>query len=1035
MKTGFFIDRPIFSAVLSILIVLVGGIALTLLPVDQYPDVTPPVVKISASYPGASATTVTQAVATPIEQELNGTPGMIYMESSSSNTGSLSVSVTFEVGTDVDMATVEIQNRVKMAESRLPAEVVQNGLSVERRSTSQLMTISLTSEDTMFDEIYLSNFATINVLDILGRIPGVGRVSNIGSRYYAMRIWVLPDRLANYGLTVEDLKSALKDQNRESAAGEFGLQPTSDVDITLPITTQGRLEDVDQFENVIVRANADGSVIRLKDVARVSLESSSYSNESGLNGANSAILAVYTLPGANSLDVATKVREEMTRISANFPEGLTYDIPFDITQYISQSINEVYKTLFEAILLVILVVFLSLQSWRATLVPTIAVPISLIGTFAFMLAFGFSINLLTLLGLILAIGIVVDDAIVVVENVERIMEEDNIGAREATHKAMNELTGALITTSLVLAAVFIPVSFLSGITGLLFRQFSITIVVSVLISTVVALTLSPAICALILKPRSGKKNIVFRRIDSWLDSGNNVYIKYVRKAIGNPRRVLVLFAMILGFTVILARYTPSSFIPEEDQGFFKVEIEMSEGATLSRTRLVTNRAIEYFMSQPAVDYVLNNTGSSPSIGTNQSRAELTVILKPWEDRENKSSQLSAVIEAAKKEFYFYPEAIFHISRPPVIPGLGTAGGFELQLQAQSGATWDQLVAASDALLIAAGKSKKLTEVSSALQTETPQLYFDLNRDRAKFLGIPLSDIFSTMKAFLGSVYVNDFNMFNRIYKVYIMAEAEYRKHPDNIGLFYVKASNGSMVPLKALGKTEYTTGPGTIKRFNMFNASIITGRAAQGYSSGDAMAEMEKIASEVLPKEIGISWSGLSFQEKKSGGQTSSIMFLVLIVVFLFLAAQYESWIVPLAVLLTLPLAGFGAFLGITMTGLENDIYFQIGLVTLMGLAAKNAILIVEFAKTMIDEGIAVEVAAIKAAKMRFRPLLMTSLAFVLGMLPLLLSTGPGSASRHSIGTGVFFGMLFAISVGIVYVPFFFVFVYKIKSKLLKLKK
>ena len=1035
MKTGFFIDRPVFSAVLSILIVLIGGIALTLLPVDQYPDVTPPVVRISASYPGASATTVTQAVATPIEQELNGTPGMLYMESSSSNTGSLSVSITFEVGTDADMATVEIQNRVKLAESRLPAEVVQNGISVERRSTSQLMTISLSSDDPKFDEIYLSNFATINVIDILGRIPGVGRVSNIGSRYYAMRIWVMPDRLANYSLTVEDLKSALKDQNRESAAGEFGLQPTSGADITLPITTQGRLENVEQFENIIVRANSDGSAIRLKDVARVSLESSSYNNESGMNGANSAILAVYTLPGSNSLEVATKIREEMSRISKNFPEGLTYAIPFDITEYITQSINEVYITLFEAILLVVLVVFLSLQSWRATLVPTIAVPISLIGTFAFMLAFGFSINLVTLLGLILAIGIVVDDAIVVVENVERIMEEDKIGAREATHKAMKELSGALIATSLVLTAVFIPVSFLSGITGLLFRQFSITIAVSVLISTVVALTLSPAICAIILKPRTGKKNMVFRKIDSTLDSGNNMYIGIVRKAIGNPRRLLILFALIIGFTVILSKYTPSSFIPEEDQGFFKVEIELSDGATLSRTRAVTDRAIKYFMAQPAVDYVLNNTGSSPSIGTNQSRAELTVILKSWSKRTDSKSQIDAVIDAAKKEFYYYPEAVAHISRPPVIPGLGTAGGFELQLQAQSGATWEQLVAATDTLIAIANQSEKLTGVASALQTEIPQLHFDLNRDRAKFLGIPLSDIFSTMKAFLGSVYVNDFNMFNRIYKVYIMAEADYRKHPENIGLFYVKSASGAMVPLKALGKTEYTTGPGTIKRFNMFNASIITGRAAQGYSSGDAMAEMERIAAEALPKEIGLSWSGLSLQEKESGGQTSSIMILVLLFVFLFLAAQYESWIVPISVLLTLPLAAFGAFMGITLTGLENDIYFQIGLVTLMGLAAKNAILIVEFAKTMIDEGVPVEKAALKAAKMRFRPLIMTSLAFVLGMVPLLLASGPGSASRHSIGTGVFFGMLFAITVGILYVPFFLVLVYKIKDKLIKIKK
>ena len=572
MTPGFFIDRPVFSTVLSILIVIVGIIGLALLPVDQYPQITPPVVKISATYPGASALTVSQAVATPIEQELNGTPGMIYMQSSSSNSGSLNITVTFDVSADADLAAVEIQNRVKLAESRLPAEVIQNGITIEKQAPSQLMTLSLMSDDPKFDEIYLSNFATINVLDVLRRIPGVGRVSNIGSRYYGMQIWVYPDRLANMGLTVSDLQDALKDQNRESAAGELGKQPVLDVDVTLPITAPGRLSTVKEFEDIVVRANPDGSIVRMSDVARVSLEASSYSTESGINGKNAAILGIYMLPGANALEVATKVKEAMKDISKNFPEGLEYNFPFDMTEYISQSVHEVYKTLFEALFLVVLVVFLSLQNWRAALIPTIAVPISLIGTFGFMLIFGFSLNMLTLLGLILAIGIVVDDAIVVVENVERIMAEERVTAREATHKAMRELSGALIATSMVLAAVFVPVSFLGGITGQLYRQFSVTIVVSVLLSTVVALTLSPAMCAIILRPSHKKKAFIFRKINLWLAKGNKKYTKLLRISIANPRRILAGFGMVLVAIFVLNRMLPTSFIPEEDQGFFTVEL-------------------------------------------------------------------------------------------------------------------------------------------------------------------------------------------------------------------------------------------------------------------------------------------------------------------------------------------------------------------------------------------------------------------------------------------------------------------------------
>lgn len=1030
MKPGFFIDRPVFSTVLSILIVIVGIIGLALLPVDQYPQITPPVVKISATYPGASALTVSQAVATPIEQELNGTPGMIYMQSSSSNSGSLNITVTFDVSADADLAAVEIQNRVKLAESRLPAEVIQNGITIEKQAPSQLMTLSLMSDDPKFDEIYLSNFATINVLDVLRRIPGVGRVSNIGSRYYGMQIWVYPDRLANMGLTVKDLQDALKDQNRESAAGELGKQPVLDVDVTLPITAPGRLSTVKEFEDIVVRANPDGSIVRMSDVARVSLEASSYSTESGINGKNAAILGIYMLPGANALEVATKVKEAMKEISENFPEGLEYNFPFDMTEYISQSVHEVYKTLFEALFLVVLVVFLSLQNWRAALIPTIAVPISLIGTFGFMLIFGFSLNMLTLLGLILAIGIVVDDAIVVVENVERIMAEERVTAREATHKAMRELSGALIATSMVLAAVFVPVSFLGGITGQLYRQFSVTIVVSVLLSTVVALTLSPAMCAIILRPSHKKKAFIFRKINLWLAKGNKKYTKLLRISIANPRRILAGFGMVLVAIFVLNRVLPTSFIPEEDQGFFTVELEMPEGTTLERTRAVTDRAIAFLDQHPAVAYVQNVTGSSPRVGTNQGRATLTVILKPWEERKSSGMKVEDVMADARREFYYYPEAKSYVNRPPVIPGLGESGGLEMQLEARGDASWDNLVSATDTFLYYASRAPELQGVSSAMQSEIPQLYFDVDRDRAKFLGIPLSDIFSTMKAYLGSVYVNDFNMFNRIYRVYIQAEAPYRATRDNLDLFFVRSKDGAMVPLTALGTTQYTTGPGTIKRFNMFTTASINAVAAPGYSTGEAMAAMERIAREHLPENIGLEWSGLSYQEKQAGGQTGFVLALVFLFVFLFLAAQYESWIVPIAVLLSLPVATLGAYLGIWVTGLENDIYFQIGLVTLIGLAAKNAILIVEFAKVQVDNGVDVVKAAIHAAQMRFRPILMTSLAFVLGMLPMVLASGPGSASRHSIGTGVFFGMLVAITVGIVLVPFFFVLIYKIKGKM-----
>ncbi len=1029
MKADFFIDRPVFSTVLSIIIVIVGFIGLALLPVDQYPQIVPPVVRISASYPGADAQTVTQAVATPIEQELNGTPGMIYMESSSSNSGGFSATVTFDISTDPDLAAVDIQNRLKKAEARLPAEVVQNGISVEKQAASKLMTITLLSSDPKFDEIYLSNYATLNVLDMLRRVPGVGSVSNVGSRYYAMQIWVMPDKLADLGLTVKDLQTALKDQNRESAAGVLGQAPMNGIDVTIPITAQGRLSSVSEFEDIVVRANPDGSIIRLKDVARISLEASSYNTESGINGGNAAVLNINMLPGANAMEVAALVKAAMEEISHNFPEGISYEIPFDMTTYISESIHHVYQTLFEALLLVILVVFLSLQSWRATIIPIVAVPISLIGTFGVMLVFGFSLNMLTLLGLILAIGIVVDDAIVVVENVDRIMNEEHLSPYEATKKAMSNLSGALIAMSLVLCAVFVPVSFLSGITGQLYRQFTITIAVSVVISTVVALTLSPVMCALFLRPEGeGKKNRFFRRINLTLATGNKFYGRMIQGALKHSRRMFAAFGIVLIGIWLMNRLVPQSFMPQEDQGYFTVELELPEGATIERTREVTDRAMKFLMADPDVEYVLNVTGSSPRVGTNQARSQLTVILKPWGDRD--SEGLSSVMQRVRTELSRYPESKVYLSTPAVIPGLGNSGGFEMVLEARGNTTYQDLQHAVDTLMYYASQRPEFTGLASSMQGDIPQLYFDVDRDKAQLLGVSMSDIFSTMKAFTGSIYVNDFNMFNRIYRVYIQAEAPYRAQRDNLNLFFVRGAGGVMIPITSLGTTHYTTGAGNIKRFNMFNSATISGEAAHGYSSGQAMGVLEELVRKHLPASIGVEWSGLSYQEKHVGGQTGLVLALAFLFVFLFLAAQYESWSVPVAVILSLPVAGIGAYLGIWICGLENNIYFQIGLVMLVGLVAKNAILIVEFAKEEVEKGRDAVSAALTAAHLRFRPIVMTSLAFILGLLPLVIASGPGSASRQGIGTGVFFGMLVAITVGIVFVPFFFVWIYRIKEKL-----
>ncbi|MCM1170365.1 MAG: efflux RND transporter permease subunit, partial [Bacteroides sp.] len=777
-----------------------------------------------------------------------------------------------------------------------------------------------------------------------------------------------------------------------------------------------------------------GGIIRLKDVARVSLEASVYTTESGINGGNAAVLNISTLPGANAMEVAKSVRKEMEEISRSFPEGITYSVPFDTTVYIADSIHQVFRTLFEALFLVILVVFLSLQNWRATLIPIVAVPISLIGTFGVMLIFGYSLNTMTLLGLILAIGIVVDDAIVVVENVDRVMHEEGLSPYEATKKAMKGLSGALIAMSLVLCAVFVPVSFLSGITGQLYRQFTVTISVSVIISTVVALTLSPVMCSLFLKPSDPdkRKPWLFRKINRWLDGGSRSYQKGISYTLAHSRRFLCLFTLVLAGIWIMHRLAPTSFMSKEDQGYFTVELELPEGATIERTRKVTDRAVAYLMEHPDIEYVLNVTGSSPRIGTSQSRSQLTVILKPWKSR--RESSIEKTMEQVREHLSQYPESKVYLSSPPIIPGLGSSGGVEMVLEARGSTSYEQLKEAVDTLLILAAQRKEVGSVSSSMQNSIPQLFFDVDRDRAKLLGVPVADIFSTLKTFTGSAYINDFNLFNRIYRVDMQAEAPYRMHRDNLNLFFVKGSSGAMIPVSNLGTSYYTAGPGSLTRFNMFTSVTVQAEAAQGYSSGQVMRTMQELVKQYLPEGVGVEWKGLSYQENHAGGKTGFVLALAFLFVFLFLAAQYESWSVPVAVLLSLPIGVFGAYAGITLCRMENNVYFQIGLVMLIGLVAKNAILIVEFAKVEVEKGLDLVSAALKAAKLRFRPILMTSLAFILGLVPLVLASGPGSESRRDIGTGVFFGMLVAVSVGILFVPYFFVRISRIKQKLSRRK-
>jgi hydrophobe/amphiphile efflux-1 (HAE1) family protein len=1033
MISKFFIDRPVFSTVLSLLITLGGLISIFTLPVAQFPEIVPPSIQISASYPGASAEVVASSVAGPIEQQLSGAKNLIYFNSQCSNDGGLKMNVFFEIGSDQDMAAVEVQNRLAIAQPRLPQEVTRSGVTVTKTSTNLLCVVTLKSKDPQYDEVYLSNYATINVVDALKRVPGAGDVLVYGAKDYAMRLWVNPDRLTARGLTVTDVANAVREQNATFAAGRIGQRPSgSEVELTIPVLTRGRLENPEDYENIIIRANADGSMVRLKDVARVELGSQSYDLFGRLDSTPTTMVLFYLQTGANAINTAKGIEAAMENLQTAFPEGVSYEIPYNTTKFIEVSIEAVVHTLLEAVVLVLLVVFIFLQSWRATLIPLLAVPVAIIGTFAGMLALGFSINTLTLFGMVLAIGIVVDEAIVVVENVERIMHDEKLPVRDATIKAMNEVTGPVIAIVLVLSAVFLPVAFLGGLTGRLYQQFAVTIAVSVAISGLVALTLSPALCRLLLKPAHGPKFIFFRWFNAAFDAMTSAYTAAVRKTIRFGLISIAIFGALLFSTWHFMKNTPTGFIPDEDQGYVICAVVLPDGASIERTDRVVKQVEEWFGKHPAVKNTIALGGLDLFGGgiNATNAATLFIPLKPWDERKDRSLGVRALIMGAWKEFGGLKEAMVITVNPPSISGLGARSGFEFQLEAKGTSDIAALGAVSDAFVAKLRERPEMTGVNATLRIATPQFYVDLDRDRAKAMGVPINEVFTAMQAYLGSLYVNDFDKFGRVWRVQLQAEPEFRKTPDDIGRIFVRSQAGEMVPLAGLINVQLRTGPNQVSKFNGFPSVQITGSPTPGYSTGDAMNILKEVAAKELPSGYGYEWSGQSYQEIKAGNQAPIVMAFGLLVVFLVLAAQYEAWALPVAVLMAVPLGIFGAFAAVNIRGIENDLFFQIGLLTLVGLAAKNAILIVEFCVVLRKQGKTLTEAAIEAARLRFRPILMTSLAFILGVVPLVISTGAGAAGRHSIGTGVLGGMLAATVLAVFFVPLFYVIVQGLSEKL-----
>lgn len=1030
----FFIKRRVFAMVLSIIIVLVGYLGLRTLPIARYPSMTPPTIQVTATYPGASSQVVEETVTTPLEQEINGAEDMIYMSSGSTSDGQCSIKVTFRVGKNIDDAAVDVQNRVARAQARLPADVVKNGITVTKQSPDMLLVFAVSSKGGEYDDLFLNNYAFLNLQPQLARVPGVGAVNIFTQKDYSMRVWLQPDKLANLGLTAADVTRALQEQNVQAAAGQVGAPPAEKgTEFQFSVNVKGRLADAEEFASIVITTLPDGTVVRLKDVARTELGGKDYSSFGRINGAPAALIGIFQLPTANALDTANACRERMDELAKSFPPGMEVKVSFDTTLFVTASLEEVMHTLAEAFVLVVLVVFVFLGNWRATFIPMLAVPVSLIGTFALFGVMGFTINTLTLFALVLAIGIVVDDAIVVVEAVEHHIEH-GLSPLDATKKAMDEVSGPVIAIALVLCSVFIPVSFMGGITGKLYQQFAMTLSVSVLLSALVALSLTPALCVMLLRPRKegrGPVAALLRGFNKVFDRLTGGYLSVCRWLIRFGLIAAVLLLGIYAGIIGLLNRLPTSFLPDEDMGYLFVVTTLPDGASQERTDRVLRKVEKIIQETDGVADVITIGGLNLLSGARSSSAGVCIVsLKDWKERQDPSQQVAQIVPALYGRLSQIPEAMIIPTAPPPIQGLGNAGGVQFELQDRSGSTPQELQEVTDQFVAAASQHPQLARVFTFYSTRVPQTYVELDRDKIKTLGIPLDGVFTSLQAYLGGIYVNDLTLFGRSFQVKVQAEPEYRRNPEDIYDIYTRNAEGGMVPFSTFAKVEATTGSDLLPHYNVYRAAEISATGKPGVSSGQVITAMEELATKNLPAGFGYEWTGTALQEKEAGGQQATIFALALLFVFLVLAAQYESWAVPFAVLFGLPIGVFGAFAAAWLRGLTNDVYVQIGLVMLLGLAAKNAILIVEFARARREQGMSIREAALEGARLRLRPIVMTSLAFILGVVPLVLSSGAGAASRQSLGTAVCFGMTAATIIGVFFIPWLYVVVQTLAEKI-----
>ncbi|WP_148624967.1 efflux RND transporter permease subunit [Aliarcobacter cryaerophilus] len=1035
MFSNFFIKRPIFATVLSLIIVITGIITIRGLPIEEYPQVTPPQVSITATYQGASAETISKTVAAPLEQQINGVENMMYMSSTSSSDGTLTINVYFKIGTDADKATINVNNRVQMALSSLPSEVQTQGVTVTKQSSNLLLLVSLLSPKNTYDELYMSNYAIVNIVDELKRIPGVGNTTLFNNQEYSMRVWLKQDQLAKYNLTSIDVVNAITEQNSQFAAGRLNQTPTnSSQAYTFTVTTQGRLDKVSEFENIILKSKKDGSSLKLKNVATIELGSNSYNVSATQNSQAMVPIGINLQSGANALQTANLVKEKMKELSLSFPKDMTYNIPYDTTKFIEISIKEVIKTFIEALLFVVCIVYLFLQNLRATIIPILAIPVSIIGTFIGMYLLGFSINLLTLFGLVLSIGIVVDDAIIVIENVERILHSNKtISVKEATYEAMSEITRPVIAIVLVLCAVFIPVSFMGGFTGAMYQQFAITIVISVVISGFVALTLTPALCSIFIKKIEPKPFWFVKKFNDFFDKLTLMFTGGVSLIVRHSIIAIVIFATLLGITYQLFQKVPSSLVPLEDKGYLISATSLPPASSLQRTINVGKQMSDIAKNIPEIEDSVIISGFDIFTGASKTNASTSFFtLKPWSERLKEEQSADSISEVLNGAFYEIPDAtIFALSAPP-IDGLSTSGGFEMYLQDKSGGSLEALNSVVNEIIEKASSRPELSMVRSSFDISIPQYHTILDKDKAKALGVSISDAYKTLQLTLGSYYVNDFNLYGRTYQVNVQSESKLREKPDDLNAIFVKSESGKLIPISSLITTKRSIGADTLDRFNGLSAAKIEGEPALGYTSGDALKAIEEVASQVIPQGYSIAWSGTSYQEKAMQGSGTQAFLLGLVFIFLILAAQYERWLMPLAVITVVPFAVFGAILAVYLRGLGNDIYFQIGLLVLIGLSAKNAILIVEFAMQAQEKGKTILEATLEAARLRFRPIVMTSLAFTIGVLPLAISTGAGAGSRHAIGTGVIGGMIASTTIAIFFAPLFYNWLANVNAKFTK---